>query len=202
MNVLVVLANPKVKCFTRDICALYCEEVASRGHEVVLRDLYAMNFDPVATAEDITGNLRGKVAPDVEAEQILVRRADVITLVHPIWWIDRPAILKGWIDRVFALGFAYGYAANAERGTLRGKRGVIITSAGSTQEHFDESGKMQAIRTAQDFGTMEFCDIEMLGHLHFGPVGRRSTEADIVRYRQAVRDFVAAHFAAALAAAR
>lgn len=195
MNVLVVLANPKEKCFTRDICALYCEEIAARGHEIVLRDLYAMNFNPVASAADITGNLRGQVAPDVQVEQDHIRRADVITLIHPIWWIDRPAILKGYIDRVFALGFAYGYAGNTEQGAaMRGKRGVIITSAGSTQQDFDSSGKMQAILTAQDKFTMEFCDLTMLGHLHFGPVGRRSTAADIDRYRQTVRDFVAAHF--------
>lgn len=194
MNFLVVLANPKPKCFTRDICALYCEEVQKRGHQVVLRDLYTMNFNPVASAEDITGNLRGQVAPDVQAEQDHVRRADVITLIHPIWWIDRPAILKGYIDRVFALGFAYGYANNSEAGTMRGKKGVIISNAGSTQEDFDATGKMQAIRTAQDKYTMEFCDIAMLGHLHFGPVGRRSTPEDIASYRRRVVDFVAANF--------
>jgi NAD(P)H dehydrogenase (quinone) len=195
MNILVVLANPKPKCFTRDICELYCTELAKYGHEVNLRDLYAMNFNPVATAEDITGNLTGNIAPDVKIEQDHIRRADVITFIHPIWWIDRPAILKGYVDRVFALGFAYGYAANNELGTLRGKKGVIITSAGSTQQDFDSSGKMNAIRTAQDFSTMEFCNIAMLGHLHFGPVGRRSTAEDIARYRGSVIDFVAEHFA-------
>jgi len=194
MNFLVVLANPKPKCFTRDICALYCEEVQKRGHQVVLRDLYAMNFNPVASAEDITGNLRGQVAPDVQIEQDHVRRADIITLVHPIWWIDRPAILKGYIDRVFALGFAYGYAANTEAGTMRGKKGVIISNAGSTQEDFDTCGKMQAIRIVQDRYTMEFCDIAMLEHLHFGPVGRRSTPEDIAAYRKRVVDFVAGNF--------
>ncbi|MCW5729684.1 MAG: NAD(P)H-dependent oxidoreductase [Alphaproteobacteria bacterium] len=201
MNVLVVLANPKPQCFTRDICQLYCEEVARRGHEVVLRDLYRMNFNPVASAEDITGNLTGNVAEDVRVEQQYLRRADIVTFVHPIWWIDRPAILKGYVDRVFALGFAYGYAPGGVQGTLRGKRAVIISSSGSPQAHFDESGKMQAIRVAQDMGTMEFCDMEMLGHLHFAPVGRRSSAEDIEGYRQTVRDFVARHFGEVRAAA-
>lgn len=194
MNILVVLANPKAKCFTRDICRIYCDEAARLGHDVVLRDLYEMNFDPVATADDITGNLTGNIAPDVKLEQDHLRRADIVTFIHPIWWIDRPAILKGYVDRVFALGFAYGYAANGVQGTLRGKRGVIITSSGSPQEHFDQSGKMQAIRVAQDLGTMEFCDMEMLGHLHFAPVGRRSKPEDIEAYKQTVRDFVARNF--------
>jgi NAD(P)H dehydrogenase (quinone) len=194
MKVFVVLANPKERCFTRDVCAIFIEEVSARGHEVVLRDLYAMGFDPVATERDIRGNIKGNVAPDVAAEQKLVLWADVIAFIHPVWWIDRPAILKGYIDRVFALGFAYGYGKDGERGTLAGKKGVIITSAGSTMEHFVTSGKLSAIRTAQDVGTMEFCDIEMIGHLHFGPVGRRSTHQMIEQYKDEVRQFVADHF--------
>lgn len=190
MNILVVLANPKERCFTRDACAILMEECAARGHELVLRDLYAMGFNPVCSAADITGNLRGEVAPDVAAEQAHVRWADVIAFIHPIWWIDRPAILKGWIDRVFALGFAYGYAPNGAKGSLAGKKGLIISSAGSTQEHFDESGKMAAIDVAQRVGTIEFCDMEMLGHLHFSPLGRRSTAEMVEGYKERIRGFV------------
>lgn len=190
MNILVVLANPKERCFTRDACAILMEECAARGHELVLRDLYAMGFNPVCSAADITGNLRGEVAPDVAAEQAHVRWADVIAFIHPIWWIDRPAILKGWIDRVFALGFAYGYAPNGAKGSLAGKKGLIISSAGSTQEHFDESGKMAAIDVAQRLGTIEFCDMEMLGHLHFSPLGRRSTAEMVEGYKERIRGFV------------
>jgi NAD(P)H dehydrogenase (quinone) len=193
-NVLVVLANPKEKCFTRDACSIFCDEVTARGHIVVLRDLHGMNFNPVTSASDIRGNLTGNVAPDVAIEQGHVRRADVIALIHPIWWIDRPAILKGYIDRVFALGFAYGYGPGGVRGSLAGKRAVIITSSGSTQEHFDESGKMEAVRIAQDIGTMEFCDMEVMGHLHFAPLGSRSTPEMIETYKQRVRDFVREKF--------
>jgi NAD(P)H dehydrogenase (quinone) len=194
MNVLVVLANPKQRCFTREMCRVFVECVSARGHEVRLRDLYEMEFNPVATADDITGNLRGVVAADVAEEQENVLWADVIAFVHPIWWIDRPAMLKGYVDRVFALGFAYGYNKDRERGGFRDKKGVILSCSGSTREHFEESGKMRAIHTAQDFGTMEFCDIEMLGHLHFGPVGRRSTPEMIAGYLDEVRGFVAANF--------
>ncbi len=190
MNILVVLANPKETCFTRDVCATFCCEARARGHEIVLRDLYVMNFNPVASAADITGNLTGNVAQDVALEQEYVRKCDVIALIHPIWWIDRPAILKGYIDRVFARGFAYGYGPNGTRGSLSGKRGVLITSSGSTQEHFNESGKMKAVEVAQDLGTMEFCDIKMLGHLHFAPLGSRSTPTMVEGYHARVRDFV------------
>jgi NAD(P)H dehydrogenase (quinone) len=190
MNILVVLANPKERCFTRDVCSIFCEEAAGLGHEVVLRDLYALSFNPIASASDLTGNLRGEVAPDVATEQAHLQWAEVVTFIHPIWWIDRPAILKGYVDRVFALGFAYGYGADGTRGTLGGKRAVLITSSGSPQEEFDRSGKTEAIRVAQDFGTMEFCDMRMLGHLHFGPVGRRSSPEMVEGYKATVRAFV------------
>lgn len=192
MKVLVVLANPKVKCFTRQACATFCEEAEALGHEVNLRDLYAMNFNPVASESDLRGNLTGDIAPDVATEQALVRWADVITFVHPVWWIDRPAILKGYVDRVFALGFAYGYAANGEVGTLAGRKAALITSSGSPEQNFVETGKAEAMRIVQDLYTMEFCGLEMLGHLHFAPVGRRSTPEMIEGYHDAIRSFVRA----------
>lgn len=194
MKVLVVLANPKTKCFTRDACATLCEEARARGHEVKLRDLYEMNFNPVASETDLRGNLTGDIAPDVAAEQALVRWADVIAFVHPVWWIDRPAILKGYVDRVFALGFAYGYAANGEVGSLAGRKAVLITSSGSTTENFAETGKADAMYIVQDTYTMEFCGLEMLGHLHFAPVGRRSSPQMIEGYHDTIRNFVREKF--------
>jgi NAD(P)H dehydrogenase (quinone) len=196
MNVLVVLANPKERCFTRDACGVFCDALARHGHDVVLRDLYAIGFNPVASAADLVGNRVGRVADDVAVEQQHVLAADVIALVHPVWWIGQPAILKGWIDRVMALGFAYGYATDREHGTLAGKRAVLITCSGSTLKNFVETGKMEAMRIAQDVFTMEFCGLTMLGRLHFGPVGRRSTPAQIEGYLDEVRGFVDRHFAA------
>jgi NAD(P)H dehydrogenase (quinone) len=194
MNHLVILAHPSEGSFTRDICRIYVEAVRARGHSVVLRDLYAMKFNPVASVEDITGNRTGRVPADIKVEQDHLSRADVIALFHPIWWIDRPAILKGYIDRVFAIGFAYGHGPNGPIGILKGKRAIIFTSAGSTQAHFDESGKMQAILVAQDLGTMQFCDIDMIEHVHFSPVGSRSTPEMIAGYKRRVEEVVRTHF--------
>jgi len=148
----------------------------------------------VASVEDITGNSTGRVPADIKVEQDHLLWADVIALFHPIWWIDRPAILKGYIDRVFAIGFAYGHGPNGPVGGLKGKRSVIFTSAGSTQEHFDDSGKMRAILVAQDKGTMEFCNIEMIEHVHFSPLGRRSTPEMVDGYKRRVEEVVRTHF--------
>ena len=194
MNHLVVLAHPREGSFTRDICDIYMRTVEGLGHQVVLRDLYAMKFNPVATVEDINGNRTGKVPADIKVEQDHLEWADVVALFHPIWWIDRPAILKGYIDRVFAIGFAYGHGPNGPVGTLKGKRGIIFTSAGSTQEHFDQSGKMQAVHVAQDIGTMQFCNIEMIDHIHFSPVGSRSSPEMVEGYKRQVEKVVRTYF--------
>jgi NAD(P)H dehydrogenase (quinone) len=199
VNILVVLANPKERCFTRDACAVFCRELEARGHTVVLRDLYAMGWNPVASAADLVGNRVGNVAPDVAREQEFVREADVVAFVHPVWWIGLPAILKGWVDRVFALGFAYGYAANEERGVLAGKQAVLLTCSGTPLADMDRSGRTEAMRIAQDVYTMEFCGFRMLGRLSFGPVGRRSTPEQIEGYLEQIRQFVAHHFANAAA---
>lgn len=189
MNILVVLANPKEQCFTRDMASTFIEAVEKGGHTVRLRDLYEMGFNPVASAQDLSGNLRGEVADDVQVEQDHVMWADLIVFVHPIWWIDRPAILKGYIDRVLALGFAYGYSSDKELGGLKGKKALLLTCSGSTNENFAETGKAAAIRTAQIEYTLEFCDLDVIGHLHFGPVGRRATPEMIEGYLEQVRAF-------------
>ncbi len=195
MRNLVVLAHPREASFTRSVCKVYCEEVRARGHTVELRDLYRMRFDPVATPEDITAFTKGRPAPDVVAEVEHVKAADVITFIAPVWWISTPAILKGWIDRVLVPGFAYGYGASGlVEGRLQGKKGLVFTSSGSTTREFLDTGKMAAIRTMWGVGTVEFCGMQLLEHVHCAPVGRRSTPEMIEAYLALVREAVTRHF--------
>lgn len=193
MNILTIIANPKDQCFTKEMAKTFNDAARAKGHDVRVRDLYEMQFNPVASAEDLSGNLRGDIAEDVATEQAHVMWADLIVMVHPIWWIDRPAIMKGYIDRVFALGFAYGYAADSELGGLKGKKAALLTCAGSPLENFVETGKLTAIETTLLKYTLEFCDLEVMGHLHFGPVGRRSSPEMISGYLDQVRTFARDH---------
>lgn len=195
MKHLVVVAHPREESFNRQVSRNYVAALKARGHDVVLRDLYTMNFQPVASAKDLVAMKTGVIAPDVKVEMDHISWCEVLTFIHPIWWIDRPAILKGWIDRVFALGFAYGYGGpTGARGGLHGRKAVVITSSGSTHEHFLESGKMAAILKVQDFGTMEFCGFEMIEHIHFAPVGTRSTPEMIAENHARIQAFVEEHF--------
>ena len=194
MRHLVVFSHPNPESFNAQICRAYVEELGTRGHEVVLRDLYTLKFDPILRREDMDDAREGRAAEDVRAEQDHVRWADVISFISPIWWIAWPAMLKGYVDRVFALNFAYRYGAQGVEGCLGGKRAVIITTSGSTMDNFLKTGKLRAVRTAQDFGTMEFCAIEMIEHKHFAPVGRRTPHARFSEMLEEVRAMIRRHF--------
>jgi NAD(P)H dehydrogenase (quinone) len=197
MKNLVVLAHPRNPSFTRSVCDTYIASVQALGHQVVLRDLYAMNFNPVATADEAWTRPPAAPAPDVQVEMDHLTAADVVTFISPVWWIAPPAIMKGWLDRVLrGGGFAYGYGPSGPRGALVGKRGLVFTSSGSTEREFVDSRKLDAIRLMWGVGTVEFCGIQLLDHLHFGPVGSRCTPEIAAAYLQQVKSTVQQHFAA------
>lgn len=198
MKHLVILAHPREDSFTRQVARTYVEALQAAGHRVVLRDLYAIGFNPVASADDIAAMRTDKVAADVQVEMDHVREAQVISFVAPVWWISMPAILKGWIDRVMVSGFAYGYGPDRRvTGLLAGKQGIVFSSSGSTTQEFLDTGKLAAIRTMWGIGTVEFCGIQLLEHVHFAPVGTRSTPEMIEQYLQRVREVAQRHFPAA-----
>jgi NAD(P)H dehydrogenase (quinone) len=191
---LVVFSHPNPESFNARVFRAYIDELAKRSHQVVVRDLYAMKFDPVLRMEDFEGARGGAVPDDVRVEHDHVRWAEVITLISPIWWISWPAMLKGYVDRVFSLNFAYRYGPGGVEGCLPGKRAVIITSSGSTMENFVDTGKLAAVQTAQDVYTMEFCAMEMVEHLHFAPVGRRTPPERFDQMVDEARDLVRRRF--------
>lgn len=197
MKHLVVLAHPRTASFTRQVAAAYIDAVSALGHEVVLRDLYALRFNPVADGDEGRTRPQGDPAADVRVEMDFLVAADVVTFVSPVWWIAPPAILKGWLDRVLRGGFAYGYGPNGPRGALQGKRSLVFTSSGSTEREFLDSRKLEAIRVMWGVGTVEFCGMTLLEHLHFGPVGSRSTPQMIEAYLERVRQAVRLHFESA-----
>jgi NAD(P)H dehydrogenase (quinone) len=194
---LVVFAHPRPQSFSRSVCDSYVGAVQTLGHEVVLRDLYAMRFNPVADADEARTRPSADPAPDVRVEMDHLVAADVVTFISPVWWIAPPAIMKGWLDRVLrGGGFAYGYGPGGPRGTLVGKRGLVFTSSGSTEREFVDTRKLDAIRVMWGAGTVEFCGISLLDHLHFAPVGSRSTAEMVGGYLQQVKDCVTRHFGA------
>lgn len=144
MNVFVVYAHPEARSFNAALLAQAQVTLTASGHKVEVSDLYAMGFDPVVRETDFKDHVPGEhldyyaeqkraydagmLADDIAAEIEKIKWCDLLILQFPLYWFSAPAILKGWIDRVFVPGFAFGGGAWYERGGLVGKRAVLTTT--------------------------------------------------------------------------
>jgi NAD(P)H dehydrogenase (quinone) len=191
---LVIAAHPSAKSFNHAVVEAYMSALIARKHRVECRDLYAANFNPVLSAHDLAAIARGKAAKDIREEQAAIRRADVVTLISPLWWSGFPAMLKGYLDRVFCAGFAYVIKRGDYLPGLAGKKGVIITTSGASKEELRSGGRLSALRTIYDEGLMQFCGIEMVQHLYLGGIDPTMSRADGEKRLASVRRFVARTF--------
>jgi NAD(P)H dehydrogenase (quinone) len=170
MKHLIVYSHPNPGSFCHAILETTSVALKAKRHEVVVRDLYALDFNPVLKGTDMVGIVSGKVPAEIKAEQDKITWADVITFIYPIWWTGLPAMVKGYIDRVFTLNFAYSIGASGPIGLLEGKRVVIFNTAGAAKEIYDSTGMFDAMKKAADTGIFNFCGMEVLEHKFFTSV--------------------------------
>jgi putative NADPH-quinone reductase len=134
MKVLVVLGhqNTNKDSFCHAIAATVREQLESAGHEVVYHDLYAEGFDPVLPQAEIQKD--APLAADVEQHCDEVATADGYVVIHPNWWAQPPAMLKGWLDRCFRQGQAYEFGASGVIGLLDGRKAVVLTTSNTPRD--------------------------------------------------------------------
>jgi len=119
MKYLIVYAHPDSKSFNHAILETISEELKKKKKEFKVRDLYKIGFNPVLSTKDLSEIQKGAVPQDIKREQNYISKADTIIFVFPIWWSSMPAILKGYIDRVFSLKFAYDITEDGVMGLLK-----------------------------------------------------------------------------------
>jgi NAD(P)H dehydrogenase (quinone) len=107
MNILVILAHPDNRSFNHAIAGVACDALRGSGHHVLFHDLYAESFDPLLRKDEIPE--KGTLPELIQQHCGEMRLAEGIVIVHPNWWGQPPAILKGWIDRVVRPGIAYRF---------------------------------------------------------------------------------------------
>ncbi len=132
MNALVVLAHPKPGSFNHALADVVRRTLDVAGARVVYHDLYAEAFDPVMTADEIEAKV--STDPLVERHCRELAEADLVAVVHPNWWGQPPAILKGWVDRVVRQGLAYRFTANGPEGLLRVRGALVLNTANTPLE--------------------------------------------------------------------
>lgn len=101
----VIVAHPNVDSFTLTVARTWAEAAKAAGHTVELRDLYRIGFDPRLQDEEIPRPDGFQPGKDVLAERAAIGDADVFVFVYPLWFYAPPAMLKGYVDRVFGMGF-------------------------------------------------------------------------------------------------
>ena len=136
MNVLVVYCHPDPASFVSSVRDRVLGGLERTGHVVRFTDLYAEGFDPCFDADDRRSHLEPGTAPSLQRHADDLRWCDTIVLVYPTWWSGQPAMLKGWIDRVWANGVAWTLPAGSSR--LRPLlfnvgRIVVVTTHGSSK---------------------------------------------------------------------
>lgn len=167
----VILARPGPRSFTRLIADTYGAAVRERGGQVLVRDLYAMDFDPRLKAAEIPTADGASPAPDVVAERAVLADVDVFAFVYPIWFGAPPAILKGYVERVFGVGFAYrNLKAGGSEPLLGGRKMISFTSSGSENTWLVDSGHWEAVRQVFDKRLQVACGLEPLDHVNHGGV--------------------------------
>ncbi|MRT92559.1 NAD(P)H-dependent oxidoreductase [Ancylomarina sp. 16SWW S1-10-2] len=158
MKHLIIYTHFNSNSFTKAITNKLVNEATSKGHEIKIIDLYAENFDPVLKASDMSPDI--ETPKDILAYQKLIKWADHYTVVYPLWWGQMPAILKGFIDRVFSNGVAFKYGEKGPEGLLKGRTARVIICTGSPDAYYTQSGMHDAQVRVNDAGLFGFCGIE------------------------------------------
>ncbi|MCT2589426.1 NAD(P)H oxidoreductase [Streptomyces sp. N2-109] len=156
-HTLLVLAHPRRDSLTAQVAGRLHRRLTDEGHTVDLLDLYAEDFDPrLHPADEPDWEDRDKTySPEVRAHMRRIEAADDLVVVFPVWWFAAPAILKGWIDRVWNYGFAYGRG----KPRLAAKRMVWLGLAGGPSADYAGSGLDVAMEHQLRKGVSEFCGI-------------------------------------------
>ena len=131
MHVLIIYAHPNPSSFNASILEHVQKGLQKTNHSVTLLDLYKEQFDPVLIFNEDKRRRDLVYEEETERYRNLVKEADSFIFIYPIWWWGMPAILKGFIDRVFVAGFAYKYEGALPKGLLTGKKAWVINTLDS-----------------------------------------------------------------------
>ncbi|MDQ1035608.1 NAD(P)H dehydrogenase (quinone) [Streptomyces sp. V3I8] len=152
---LVVVAHHRTDSLTSHTARRVATRLETAGYRIDLLDLHAEGFDPRMTGSDQPdwGNREKAYSDETQAHMRRILDADLVVAVFPVYWQSTPAILKGWIDRVWNYGFAYGRS----RPRLAGKRMLWLGLAGATADDPVVEGMQTLLETNLSEGIAYYC---------------------------------------------
>lgn len=166
-----IIAHPSTQSFNAAILKTYCDTVGAADQDVVVRDLYAIGFDPILKDNERPGRSGFAVANDVREELALIRGADVYTVIYPIWFGMPPAMLVGYVDRVIGSGVTAREVQQREgHGILKGGRLLSITTSGASDIWLDEQGQIDSLKNVMGRYLFAAFGMQRSDHLHLGHI--------------------------------
>jgi NAD(P)H dehydrogenase (quinone) len=208
MRILIVHAHHEPASFNGAMTREAREALLAGGHEVIVSDLHAMRFDPVSDRRNFTScwnaellkqqdeetlaSRVGGYVPELQAEMDKLAWCDALILQFPLWWFGMPAILKGWVDRVFAVGRAYGNRRWFDRGVFAGKLAMCSLTVGGLEEIYSGqgiNGPIAGILHPIHHGILAFTGFAVVEpFVVYGPsrMSQQARQACLARYRERV----------------
>jgi NAD(P)H dehydrogenase (quinone) len=182
MNVLVVSAHDDPKSYVAALHNTALGVLERAENKVVVSDLYAQQFNPVTSLLDFkttsgihanymfeqqrSVNTGSGFSPDLQSEMDKITNAELIIIHFPLWWGSVPAILKGWFDRVFAMGFAWNSENRYSNGLLKGKKVLLTVSVGDPKSYYSADGMHKASVEQHLYSithnTLAFCGLDVM----------------------------------------
>ncbi len=190
----VIVAHPNPKSLCMELAQAYAHAVHGLGQACVVRDLYRIGFDPCLTAEEIPSPSGYRCAPDTQRERDLIGDARIFAFVYPFWFNAPPAILKGYVDRVFSMGFGYEPGPGGNQALLDGRSLISISTSGAPDHWVKSTGALDILSHSFDQHLAAVCGLTVVDHLHFGGVVPGITPESVRAMLKSVREAVAHAF--------
>jgi len=193
----VIVAHPSPTSLSLELAQSYAHAVHALGQGCIVRDLYRIGFDPCLKADELPWAPGYQVAADVQRERKLIGEAKVFAFVYPLWFNAPPAILKGYVDRVFSMGFGYEPGPAGNEPLLGGRQLISISTSGAPDQWIKSTGALDTLSQGFDQHVAAVCGLTVADHLHFGGVTPGITAESVKAMQTVVENAVRHTFEAA-----
>jgi NAD(P)H dehydrogenase (quinone) len=195
MKLLVVLGHPSENSFNHAIAETTVSKLIEHGYEVIFHDLYRERFDPLLTTEEIPQD--GEYNALIKQHCAELKDCDGLIVIHPNWWGQPPAIVKGWIDRVFRPGIAYEFKEDDKGdgvpiGLLKARAGIVFNTS-NTREERELAVFKDPLETIWKNCIFDLCGIRVFYRRMFRIVVT-STEVERTRWLHEVEEILERYF--------
>ena len=179
MNILTIFSHPFRDKYPAAVMDAFHEPIINAGHSIDILDLHREGFDPRFTEEDHACFWGGELPAEIAEMQRRVAKADQLVFVFPVYWWSMPALMKGWIERVFTVGWAYQYGTSVEdrgkenlNGLLTNLPTLLLGVGGSKKATYEKYNYEEAMKIQIDLGIFSYSGVtDVESHLIYDVEG-------------------------------